>query len=226
MASARETSNHDVEKGLESEKYFLEGQKTESTSATELDVESEKQDAEKGDALAGVDSKYIVDWDGDNDPANPLNWPQRKKWTSMGIVSAITFITPLASSMFAPGVPAVMREFNSTDIKLASFVVSIYILGFAIGPIVIAPLSELYGRLKLYLWCGVCFIIFTILCAVSKNMGMLVAFRFLAGCAGAAPLTIGGGSIADLLRLEERGSAMAIFALGPLLGPIIGRSLF
>jgi MFS family permease len=53
-------------------------------------------------------------------------------------------------------------------------------------------------------------------------MGMLVAFRFLAGCAGAAPLTIGGGSITDLMLPQQRGAAMAIFALGPLLGPVIG----
>ena len=55
-------------------------------------------------------------------------------------------------------------------------------------------------------------------------MGMLIAFRFLAGCAGAAPLTIGGGSIADLMVAEKRGGAMAIFALGPLLGPVVGMS--
>jgi len=83
---------------------------------------------------------------------------------------------------------------------------------------IIAPLCEIYGRLKLYLYCGILFIVFTVLCAVSKDMGMLIAFRFLAGCAGAAPLTIGGGSIADLMLPEKRGAAMAIFALGPIIG--------
>lgn len=51
---------------------------------------------------------------------------------------------------------------------------------------------------------------------------MFLAFRFLAGCAGVAPLTIGAGSIGDLMTVAQRGSAMAIFSLGPLLGPIIG----
>jgi MFS family permease len=86
----------------------------------------------------------------------------------------------------------------------------------------IAPLSELYGRRIVYFVCNVLFLILTIICGESINIGMLVAFRFLAGCAGAAPLSIGGGSITDMMVVEQRGVAMAIFAVGPLLGPIIG----
>jgi MFS family permease len=51
---------------------------------------------------------------------------------------------------------------------------------------------------------------------------MFLAFRFFAGCAGVAPLTIGAGSIGDLMAPAQRGTAMAIFSMGPLLGPIIG----
>lgn len=126
--------------------------------------------------------------------------------------------------MFAPGVPQLMQEFKSSNKELASFVVSVYILGFAVGPMVIAPMSELYGRKKLYQFCNVLFCAFTIVCGESVNLGMLLAFRFWAGCAGVAPLTIGAGSIGDLMAAEERGGAMAIFSLGPLLGPIIGES--
>ena len=52
--------------------------------------------------------------------------------------------------MFAPGVPELMREFGSKSSILGSFVVSIYVLGFAAGPMVFAPLSEIYGRLPVY----------------------------------------------------------------------------
>jgi MFS family permease len=51
--------------------------------------------------------------------------------------------------MFAPGVPNLMTEFQSTNIELGTFVVSIYVLGFAFGPMVLAPLSELYGRMPI-----------------------------------------------------------------------------
>jgi multidrug resistance protein len=189
---------------------------------------SELKDIEAGNASSDGDSAVervdpnIVWWDSDDDPKNPMNWASRKKVVTIAIVSAITFVTPLASSMFAPGVPALMTEFNSDNLELASFVVSVYVLGFAVGPIVLAPLSELYGRLLWYNVCNVLFTIFTVACALSTNLNMLIGFRFLAGCVGAAPLTIGGGSIADMIVQEKRGSVMAIYALGPLLGPVIG----
>jgi multidrug resistance protein len=124
--------------------------------------------------------------------------------------------------MFAPGVPAVMKEFNSNSEILATFVVSVYLLGFTFGPLIIAPLSEMYGRFWVYTISNVLFIIFAVACALSKNMGQLIAFRFLHGFAGVAPLTIGGGTIADMMRIEQRGGAMAIWAMGPLLGPVAG----
>lgn len=164
----------------------------------------------------------IVDWDGPDDPNNPQNWPAKKKWSIVAALGLMTLITPVASSFFAPGVPYVMRSFHETSRVLAAFVVSVYILGFAIGPLVIAPMSELYGRMPLYNICGVFFVIFNIACAVSDSMGMLIAFRFLAGCAGSAPLTLGGGTIADMFPVEQRAGAMTVWSIGPLIGPVVG----
>ncbi|KAL0257856.1 hypothetical protein SLS55_007022 [Diplodia seriata] len=164
------------------------------------------------------DDSNLVWWDSDTDAENPLNWPAKKKWANLGLVSFVTFITPLASSMFAPGVPQVLKAFHTTNNLVATFVVSVYVLGFAMGPLLIAPLSEMYGRVPLY-HAGNCgFLIFTIACAVSNSLGMLLGFRFLAGCFGAACLTIGAGTIADVMPVDKRGGAMAIFAMGPLLG--------
>ena len=53
--------------------------------------------------------------------------------------------SPLGSSILAPGVPELVKDFHSTNIYLASLVVTVYLLGFAAGPLVLAPLSELYG---------------------------------------------------------------------------------
>ncbi|KAI9809372.1 MAG: hypothetical protein M1827_006884 [Pycnora praestabilis] len=164
----------------------------------------------------------IVSWDGPDDPANPLNWTNKMKWGNIAVISTITFITPLASSMFAPAIPEVLSDFHSNSSLLGAFSVSVYILGFAFGPLIIAPMSELYGRLPLYHLCNVLFIVFTVACGVSSNLNMLIGFRFLEGSVGAAPLTIGGGSLADMMVQEKRGGAMAIWAMGPLMGPVVG----
>jgi multidrug resistance protein len=131
-------------------------------------------------------------------------------------------VRPLASSMFAPGVPEVMREFGTSSNMLATFVVSVFVLGFAFGPLVIAPLSELYGRRIVYHVCNAFFVVFLVACALSTNMDMLIAFRFFDGFAGVAVITSGSGTIADIMPQERRGGAMAIWSLGPLLGPVVG----
>ena len=93
--------------------------------------------------------------------------------------------------MFAPGVPELMEEFKSKNVLLASFVVSVYILGFAIGPLFFAPMSEIYGRLPIYHSCNLGFLLMTIACAKAPNLNALIGFRFLAGVFGSAPLTNG-----------------------------------
>lgn len=60
-----------------------------------------------------TDDPNEVFWDGPDDTANPLNWSSTKKLFNIFILSVMTFLTPLASSMFAPSVPEVMREFDS-----------------------------------------------------------------------------------------------------------------
>ena len=124
--------------------------------------------------------------------------------------------------MFAPGVEDVLTEFHSTSSTLGSMVVSVYVLGYCVGPLIVAPLSEMYGRVPLYHVSNVLFIIFTIACAVSSSLPMLIVFRFFAGTVGSTPLSIGGGTFGDMFRVEERGAAIAIWSMGPLLGPVVG----
>ncbi|KAK4133744.1 MFS general substrate transporter [Trichocladium antarcticum] len=174
-------------------------------------------------AEEGETDPNIVTWDGPDDPANPMNWTMRKKWSNIAVLSTLTIITPLGSSMFAPGILGILREFGAESSKTtATFLLSIYILGFAFGPLFVAPMSETYGRSLLYNISNVFFAVFSICTALSNSIGMMMAFRFLMGVAGSVPITIGSGSIADIMPVEMRGRAMAAWALGPLLGPAIG----
>lgn len=116
----------------------------------------------------------VVDWDGPDDPANPKNWSSSKKWANVYVLAIITFFSPLISSMFAPGVPQVQEEFNSSDQTLATFVVSVFLLGYVAGPLVLVPLADIYGRVAVYHAGNVGFIIFNVACAVSTNMNMLI----------------------------------------------------
>ena len=134
-------------------------------------------------------------------------------------------LSNLAATMFAPGAASLAREFGITSSTVTTLTVSIYLCGFAVGPMVIAPLSELYGRLVIYHSCNIMYIGFIIGCALSSNTAMILVFRFLAGCAASGPLTVGGGTVADVIPPAQRGRAMSLFFLGPLLGPVCANRL-
>ncbi|KAK3346579.1 bicyclomycin resistance protein [Lasiosphaeria hispida] len=176
---------------------------------------------EEAGGTTSEDEANVVWWD-ENDPDNPYNWPTWLKVLNCVFISALTLVTPLGSSIFAPGVAQLMKEFGSENLELASFVVSVYVLGFAAGPLLIAPLSEIYGRLYVYHVCNLGFIAFLVGCALAPSLNALIVFRFFSGVFGSCPLTNGGGTIADMIMPEQRASAMAAFSIGPLLGPIIG----
>ncbi|KIW13770.1 hypothetical protein PV08_08961 [Exophiala spinifera] len=177
---------------------------------------------QSSEAIGQETKDNIVDWDGPDDPQNPRNWPAWKRMVQVVFASAFLLAANLAATMFAPGAAALAKEFNITSSTIITLTVSIYLCGFAVGPMLIAPLSELYGRLVVYHTCNVFYIGFIIGCALAKNTGMFLTFRFLAGSAASGPLTVGGGTVADVIPPAQRGKAMSLFVVGPLLGPVLG----
>ncbi|KAI9659910.1 MAG: hypothetical protein M1821_001262 [Bathelium mastoideum] len=164
----------------------------------------------------------IIDWDGPDDPKNPMNWPMSLRWLQIAIISLLTFTTPLASSMFAPGIGLLDQQFHNRSDVLSALVLSVYLLGFVFGPFVAAPLSETIGRLPVYHGGNLLFVVFSVACGVSSNLSMLIGFRFLMGTFGCVPVTLGGGTVADIMPPLKRGKAINLWSLGPALGPIIG----
>ncbi|KAF8588992.1 MFS polyamine transporter [Ramaria rubella] len=164
----------------------------------------------------------IVGWDGPEDVMNPKNWSKKKKWAATAVVSSYTFISPIASSMIAPAAASLAHDLHITNSAILSMTVSIFILAYAFGPLLLGPLSEIYGRAHVLQLANLFFLVFNIACGFANNTGEFLAFRLLAGFGGSAPLAIGGGVLGDCWTAEERGQAVAIYSLAPLLGPVIG----
>ncbi|RHZ66712.1 MFS transporter [Aspergillus thermomutatus] len=200
----------------------MSSEKSTSSSDLEKNLVVQRENPPSDCFVTQLVTSHLVDWDGPDDLARPVNWHKKRKWLNVTSVAFLTFLTPLASSIVAPAQGLVIESFHITSESLASFVVSIYLVGFAVGPLVLGPLSEIYGRLRIYQACNVVFIVWNIACAVAPNIGSLLAFRLFAGIAGSCPLTLGAGSIADLFIPEERGAAMSIYSMGPLMGPVVG----
>ncbi len=161
----------------------------------------------------------IVGWESQHDPAMPLNFTKRRKWLIVSLLAAITFITPWSSSILAPALGAMQKDFNVTNETKGAMPVSIFLLGYAVGPLFLSPLSEIYGRNYLMIASNAFFCLWLIGCALAPTLETLIFFRFMCGVGGSACQTIGGAIISDLFPVSERGRAMTIWMLGPMFGP-------
>ncbi|KAL6849034.1 hypothetical protein ACO1O0_008564 [Amphichorda felina] len=164
----------------------------------------------------------LVTWSGPDDPTNPHNWPRHKKWSSTILVSCFTFISPVSSTMLAPALPDLADKFKTSSGLETYLIMSIFLLAYAVGPFVLAPLSEMYGRVVVLQAANMVFLVFNTVCGFSQTKAQILAFRFLSGLGGAAPQALGGGVLSDCWRADERGSATAVYSLAPFLGPAIG----
>lgn len=133
-------------------------------------------------------SEGVVGWEGQDDPEMPLNFPMWKKWLLVGLLAAITLLTPFASSILSPGISKLNAEFNNDIPIVGSMTVSIYLLGYVVGPLFLAPLSEIYGRKPILGLANIFFCVWQIGCALAPNIATLIVFRFFTGLGGAGCL--------------------------------------
>lgn len=155
------------------------------------------------------------------DPENPMNWSPARKWFITFIVTTSILAITLTSSAYSSSGPEVIAEFNSNS-EIFALGIALFVLGFAVGPALWAPLSELYGRQILFATTHAVVVAFVAASAGCNSMASLLVFRFLSGTFGASPMTNSGGVIADLFPPAQRGLAMTIFAAAPFMGPVLG----
>lgn len=200
----------EVRDGIESRRDLEEGQLTDDEENTAAATAPDTSDPN------------LVTWEGSDDPENPKNWPFPKKWGVVFIVSMFTFVSPVSSSMVAPSLTTIGAELGIPEGFRQNLVLSVFILAYAIGPLVWGPLAEIYGRVSVLQYSNLGFLAFTISCGFARTQGQIIAFRFLSGLGGSATLAIGGGVLSDLFVAEQRGRAISIYSLAPLLGPAVG----
>lgn len=126
----------------------------------------------------------------------------------------------MAPTICVPGINEIVADFDVRSATVSTLAITLYSLGLAIGPMIISPLSETYGRLPVYHATNVVFVVFIVATALSRNIAQFIVFRVLSGLAGGTPMALGGGTIADVTVPENRAISMAIFSLGPLAGPV------
>ena len=92
----------------------------------------------------GADA-MVVDFVGENDPYRPMNWPFRKKVITTFLYGFTTCWITFASAVYSPGVQQIAHDFDVST-EIATTGISMVVFGFGLGPLIWAPLSEVYGR--------------------------------------------------------------------------------
>ncbi|CAG8958175.1 hypothetical protein HYFRA_00000527 [Hymenoscyphus fraxineus] len=169
--------------------------------------------------------EYVVEFSGPDDPLHAQNWPMKKKVITAAMLGFTTAVSAFTSSIFSTATVAVSSEFNvSTEVGILGL--SLYVLGFAMGPLFWAPLSELKGRRLPLVISMFGFSIFQIAVAAGKDLQTILLSRFWGGIFGACPLAVVAAVFSDMFDNRTRGMAITVFSMtvfaGPLLAPFIG----
>ncbi|THV45954.1 hypothetical protein BGAL_0432g00010 [Botrytis galanthina] len=159
---------------------------------------------DKSKANDNIDDINVIDFEGEDDPLDPMNWKPWLRWSHIMLMSLMAFVLSLGDLAFAPAVPMLLSDLHvSTESPLSTLVISIYSLGTIAGNLLGPPIVR----------CGLC---------SQPTIQVLIAMRFLAGGFGAVSYTLGGPIIGDLFPAEKRGVTMAVFSGGQMIGPVVG----
>jgi MFS family permease len=150
-----------------------------------------------------------------------MNWPRRKKITTTLLYGLVTMTATWASSCYSAGTAQVMAEFGVGE-PVAILGTSLYLVGFGLGPLLWAPLSEVFGRrIAVFgpMFVAACFSFGS---GAAKDLQTVMLTRFWGAFFASAPVTNTGGVLGDLFGPAERGIAMAGYAMAVVAGPALG----
>lgn len=147
--------------------------------------------------------EYVVEFSGHDDPRHAMNFTFKKKLAISCILVFDSLSATFASSIFSPATTVVGKEFH-VGREVVTLGTSLFVLGYALGPSIFAPLSELYGRRVPIIIGAFGFSIFNTAVAVAKDYQTLMISRFFSGLFGSSPLTICGAVFADMFDNKVR----------------------
>ncbi|KAI0506556.1 MFS transporter [Xylaria bambusicola] len=173
-----------------------------------------------------VSHKDIVDFNVDGDAENPMEWPTTYKWGIVLLLSFMAFTVTFTCISVVPIANQIVYDLEDGHVSKSASVllVTIWELGEAAGPLLIAPLSEVFGRSPVMNGANVLFILATALAAMSQSTPIFIGARALTGLSVASNV-LGPAIVGDMFISEQRGSAISCIALAPLIGGSLGPAI-
>ncbi|KAH6678570.1 major facilitator superfamily domain-containing protein [Halenospora varia] len=153
---------------------------------------------------------------------HPMHWPAWKRWGIITIYCWLQVFVTLTSTTYV-GAEYLIQEKWGGSTQVVTLGQSMFIVGTAVGPAFMGPLSDIGGRKWVYVASITAYAILNFGTAYARNLPMLIIFMFLAGTAGSTALSNVAGTIADLFGdIDGAGQAMALFVVSANTGPSLG----
>lgn len=193
----------------------------------ETKLDSTTRDTKEQSHNTSIAKKHVAEKDpnlvtwSENDPQNPLNWARGRKIMLLVVVSSCAFCVTNTSSIISNAYQGIQDEFGISR-EVAILGLSLFVVGLGIGPMLLGPLSEFYGRRPVYLVSYTAFTLLGLPVSFANNLAVFLIFRFLTGFCGSAFLSVAGGTVSDVFAASDIFVPMAIYTNGPFLGPVFG----
>ncbi|KAG6377998.1 major facilitator superfamily domain-containing protein [Boletus reticuloceps] len=162
--------------------------------------------------------RYLITLDPED---NPQCMSTLRRWVAVLVISSASLCVTCASSVAAFTEAGSAQTFHTSH-EVTILGVSLYVSGLGAGPLLVGPLSEVYGRNIIYRISYILFFIFTFPVAFAPNIGIFLFFRLITGFCGAAFLSVAGGSVSDMFPNSTVANPMAVYTMSPFIGPVAG----
>ncbi|KAI6118228.1 major facilitator superfamily domain-containing protein [Pisolithus sp. B1] len=153
---------------------------------------------------------------------DPQKMSALRRWIAVFVISLGALCATSASSMAAFTETGIAEAFHvSREVTILG--VSLFVAGLGVGPLLVGPLSEVYGTYDYpALISYILFLIFTFPIAFAPNITVFLIFRLLTGFCGSAFLSVAGGSVSDLFPDSKVVNPMGVYTASPFIGPTLG----
>lgn len=156
------------------------------------------------------------------DPANPKCWSTAYKMAIVAGFAYTALSTGIYSTAYSSGITEMSKELHIADPTLPSLGISLYLVGLAFGALVMAPLSETFGRRPMYIAGMSTFVALIPVAALANSFTAVLLARFFGAVAGSVMLSNVAGSIIDIIEPGYLPLALSVYNFGPLNGPVLG----
>lgn len=210
--------------------------------SSDLEAAKAPQPSDSSDTSENVDGEeketaevrekdpFLVEFSGPDDLEHPHNWPIWKRSLVITEVMLLTTVTYMGSAIYTPGQLQIQQEFGVGHV-VGTLNLSMYVLGYGLGPMIFSPLSEFakIGRQPLYILTFFGFAILQIGCALVQNIGGLVILRFITGVLCSPSLSTGGATVGDTVPPDYVPMFIGLWSVAavcaPVLGPLLGAAM-